>query len=409
MGIKLLFIIGLVLLYLILKNNGKEIYYFYLTIIMLSIRELNVPYLGDITPATIMIDTMLIGMFPRLNLFRQDNITFLITLMIGLILGLVNVPDIERMLNWSLLIFNVVVLSSIATVFITNTVEWQIFLKCIVITCLIFSFTTIVGYLGLGDGTVIYNGRMSLSGNIDVLHSSRIYGISPSNLVQTISVITICLIPSLNISKKFFEYLIIGIIVFSALITLKRMTFIALVFSICYYIRCQLKTGNYTTLFIISAMTAILIYIWWEPIVHRFGIAGFGESGKITDHSTQSRFDRIGYAIAAFRESPLFGMGSGYVTFVHNGFFEILGNCGILGTFTIFLKFIPKITHIVARNPWAVSTAIYVITCFSLESAINHAQIIYFLGLFLGGYQISKELDFEYNYNFNYPTEYERL
>lgn len=397
MAIKLLFIIGLFILYFILRNQNKEIYYFYLTIIMLGIRELNVPYLGDITPATIMVDIMFIGTLSRLNILKRSNILFIITLIIGLFIGFMNVPDIGRMLNWSLLLFNVLVLSSLSQTFIKNDEEMHTFLKCIIATCLIFSVTSIIGYMGLGDGTVIYNGHRSLSGNIDVLHSSRIYGISTSNLVQIISVIAICLIPSLHISKKYIEYLIIGIIVFSALITLKRMTFIALILSLLYYSRCQVHTGNYNTLFIIALISSIMIYAWWEPIMHRFGIAGLGESSKMTDHSTQSRFDRIGFAIAAFKQSPLFGMGSGYVTFVHNGLFEILGNCGLLGLITFFRKFTPKFKDIISGNPWAICTVIYVITCFSLESAINHAQIIYFLGIFLGGYMVSSNCNFKYS------------
>ena len=86
-------------------------------------------------------------------------------------------------------------------------------------------------------------------------------------------------------------------------------------------------------------------------------------------------------------------MGAGYVTYVHNGFFEVLGNCGVIGICTLLLKYIPRVDDIYRGNPYAIATILYVMTCFSLESAINHAQTIYFLGLFLGGYYASKEIE----------------
>ena len=126
--------------------------------------------------------------------------------------------------------------------------------------------------------------------------------------------------------------------------------------------------------------------------MHRFGIAGLVSGGKMTDHSTISRFDRANYAITAFLKSPIIGMGAGYVIYVHNGILEILGNCGILGLCTILIKFLPNFRDIINRNAWAVSMVLFVITCFSLESAINQTQIMCFLGLFMGGYHASQKI-----------------
>lgn len=389
MILKLFFITGLFFLYFLLKTRGQEIQYFYLTILVLCIRVLDTPYLGDITPATVMICAMFLGTYSSLDIFKKDNIPFILTLVIAIILGVVNVDfNIPRMLKWSLLLFNVLVLSNLTQYYITDDSELKKFTWYIIATCLIFSVTTLIGYWGLGDGTVIYNANYSYFKDEDILHASRIYGITSSNLVQIISVISICLIPSLKLTNKKFEYAIIAIFVIAALVTLKRMSFIAIIFSLGYYLIIQYKEKNYTALAIVTIIAVSLIGMWWNELAHRFEIAGIGSNGNISDHSTQSRFDRIGFAIAAFKKSPIFGMGSGYVTFVHNGFFEILGNCGILGLITIFLKFIPNIKDIIKGNPWAIATILYVTTCFSLESAINNAQIIYFLGLYLGGYHV---------------------
>lgn len=393
MIIKLFFVIVAFLLYFLFKSQKRESAYFYLTILALSIRELDIPFLGDVTPSSIMILAMLIGDFSKINLLRKDNIPFILTLIVAVAIGFVTVGfDLTRMLKWSLLLFNVLVLSSLTQIFVTDEDELKVFTKCIIGTCLIFSVTTIIGYLGFGDGMIIYNSNHSYMGDIDIFHASRTYGITSSNLVQIISIITICLLPGLDIKNRYFEYLIIGIFLFSGLVTLKRMTFIAMILTMSYYMLSKARMKDFTSIWIIGIISMVLIISWWEPLTHRFGIAGIGGDGKITDHSTQSRFDRIGFAVDAFKKSPIFGMGSGYVTYVHNGFFEILGNCGILGLITIFGKFLPNIKDVLSGNPWAVSLFLYIITCFALESSINHAQIIYFLGLFLGGYLVSKSL-----------------
>ena len=391
MILKILLVIGLFLLYFVMKARGKEREYFYLTIIMFVMREMSVPVVGSITPSTVMVVAILIGSFSKIGGHLNKHASYIILLMFAVFIGLLTTNfAFARVTEWALLVSSVVVISSQCQYFIQTEEELRNLTKCIVAVCFIFSFTTIMAYHGFADGTVIYSG-VDVS-NANNYHASRVYGITFSNLVQIISVITICLLPSLKIKKKWMEYLIIIVFVYAALITLKRMTFIAMIFALLYYLRRQVEIKNFKVVLIVTTLCAVMIYMWWEPLMYRFGIAGFG-TGEVTDHSTQSRFDRIGYAIDAFKKSPILGMGAGYVTYIHNGFFEILGNCGIIGIAILFLKYIPKVSDMYRGNPYAVATILYVVTCFSLESAINHAQTIYFLGFFLGGYYVSKEIE----------------
>lgn len=391
MILKILLVISLFLLYFVMQARGKEREYFYLTIIMLIMREMSVPVVGSITPSTIMIIAILTGSFSKIGGYLNKHAAYIIVLMFAVLIGLLTTNfAFERVTEWALLVSSVVVISSQCQYFIQTEEELRNQTKCIVAVCFIFSFTTIMAYHGFADGTVIYSGVDA--SNADNYHASRIYGITFSNLVQIISVISICLLPSLKIKRKWIEYLIIIVFVYAALITLKRMTFIAMVFALLYYLRWQVEIKNFKVVLIVTVLCVALIYLWWEPLMYRFGIAGFG-TGVVTDHSTQTRFDRIGYAIDTFKQSPLVGMGAGYVIYVHNGFFEILANCGIVGIFVLFLKYIPRAYDILHGNPYAIATILYVVTCFSLESAINHAQTIYFLGLFLGGYLVSKDIE----------------
>lgn len=73
-----------------------------------------------------------------------------------------------------------------------------------------------IGFWGFYDGVVLLSTTDS-----DIINQSRIYGISYSNLVQTLSVITICLLPHANISKKV-AYLLIVIFSYAAFVTLKE-------------------------------------------------------------------------------------------------------------------------------------------------------------------------------------------
>lgn len=388
---KLLLVIGLFLLYFVMKTSGKEREYFYLSIIMFVMREMNMPVIESITPSTVMISTIFMGSFSKIEGYLNKHAAYIIMLMFAVPIGLLTTNfDFVRVTEWALLLFGVVVISSECQYFIRTKKELRILTKCCVVVCFIFSFTTVIAYHGFADGTVIYSGFDA--SNADNYHASRIYGITFSNLVQIISVITICLLPSFKIEKKWVEYLIIFVFVYAALITIKRMTFIAMMFALLYYLKRQVEIKNFKVVLTVMALCAVMIYMWWEPLMYRFGIAGLG-TGEITDHSTQTRFDRIGFAIDAFKQSPIFGMGAGYVTYVHNGFFEVLGNCGVIGICTLLLKYIPRVDDIYRGNPYAIATILYVMTCFSLESAINHAQTIYFLGLFLGGYYASKEIE----------------
>lgn len=391
MILKVLLISGLFLLYFLMRSNGKEREYFYLTVLMLVMREMNVSW-GSITPSTVMVLVLLLGSFSRIWKYFHKYMTYIFTLLLAVLIGFVTTNfDYGRVTEWAWLLASIVIISSLCQYFIRSEEDLRSLTTCILIVCFIFSITTIMAFHGFADGEVIYSG-FDASSDADDIHSSRVYGITFSNLVQVISVISICLLPSYKMKRKWMEYLLIAVFVYAALVTLKRMTFIALAFTLLYYLRRQHAIRNYRTIWIVAILCVALIIQWWDAFMFRFGIAGFG-TGDITDHSTQSRFDRIDYALEFFEQSPILGMGAGYAIYIHNGFFEILANCGIIGICTIFFRWIPRIKDLILGNPYAVSAFIYLLTCVSLESAVSKAQTIYFLGLFLGGYLASKKIE----------------
>lgn len=396
MGVKILFLIGLIILYFLFASraDGLKEYYFF-TVIMFLVRELDMGPLGDIVPAAIM--TTILFFF---TVTRSDNLLdgwklYSLYLLLMIPWALISSVGFQTSLYWVFTLYVTMMLAVMPKFLFSSEEDLVALIRCILAVCFIFSITTILAYYGYADGKIIIAGKIE---DITNYHASRTYGITSSNLVQIISVISMVLIPFAQIKRKWIEWFLIFTFMFAALITLKRMSFIAMIASLAYYIYVKGKRGDKVTMIAITLICIVLIPTFWEAISYRFAIAGFA-GNELVDHSTQSRFNRISFARAAYEQSPILGMGAAYVTYVHNGFWEILGNCGILGLLLVFLRLIPHPKDILCLNPWAVASFLFVVTCFMLESSINHIQMMAFLGMFLGGYLSSKNLNIEYKIN----------
>lgn len=383
--IKLFLLISLVLLYCFLgvTSNGKKLYY-WLSVVMLLVREIDVPYLGDVTPSAVMITMLFVSTFVVKGCFFKSWLPYLLCLLLSTIIAYVNSPYFTRAFEWVYNLFIVMAFATLPTKLFTSEKDVVILSRVIIIVSFIFSLATIAAYWGYADGTVI----IASDDMDDMFHGSRIYGLTGSNLINCVCVISFVLFFIANFKHKLIELVILIVIVYGALITLKRMTFISMGLSLMFYIIMQMNNKKSFKALIVTVVVITVISIFWEPIMHRFSIAGFG-ANEIEDHSAESRMFRYGFALEAFKESPIIGTGAGNVTYVHNGLLEILANCGLLGIIFIFLRYLPSYKHIKKLNPWSIAIAIYLATCFFLESSINHAQIIAFLGVFLGGYYSS--------------------
>lgn len=393
MSIKLVFLICLVLLFIpfSMSRDGFKKYYL-LTVVMFVVRELNIEPFGDIVPAAVMTTVLFLAVFIRRPQILKGWALYVGYLLFSLILGLLGESTVTKALFWVFTLYTVMGLAIIPQYIFNNERDLKQLATCIIVVSFLLAITALISYWGYADGVILMNMAPE---NLSDIHNSRIYGITFSNLSQIIPIISICLLPELHIKKRWIEYIIIAIFIFSGLITIKRMTFIAIVASLTYYIYVQCKRKQFLTIGIIVSLTIFMVSVFWDALSYRFGVIGFGEN-DIVDHSAISRLYRISLAEAAFDKSPIFGMGAGYVIYVHNGLMEILGNCGILGVFAIFLRLFPPLKAIKKLNPWAIAALIYIATCFTLESAINNIQIISFLGMYLGGYYVSKKLNIQY-------------
>ena len=395
MIIKLFIIIGVVLLYFFLcqSHQGKKTYY-YLTILFLLIREIAVPYIGDVTPVGVMAALIFLGTFSTRNPYMKKWDLYLVYLIFSTILAFAVSPYSFRAFEWAYILFVVMALAVIPPYLFDSEEDLVKLTRYTLITSFVFSLTTISAYYGLADGVFIISSEDAeavLSGE----RNSRIYGLTNTNLINCICAMTIVLIPWARFKKKWLEWLFIIVIIYGGLLTLKRMTTISIVLALFFYFLEQPKSRKTWSLFVLIALGVVFFSIFGEEMIYRFGLAGIGTGGNVEDSSAQTRLDRNTYAFDAFLDSPFFGNGAGYLIYTHNGFYEILANCGVMGILLIFLRYFPKWKDIYKLNPWAICIVLFLGIIFLLESTINHVQLMAYLGVFLGGYYCS----IKYNWN----------
>lgn len=395
MNLKFLLLGGLVLLFFLLAMSEKwSKRVFYIAVVMFLVRELDIQPLGDITPAAyITVLLFLLAVGKNVAILRKW-LVYISFLGVSLVIGWLGTQP-ERAFEWEFPLLVAMMTSVIAEYMLKTEDDLTVFARCIIAICAVFSITTIMGYFGLADGTVI----MAMDVDPDMLYSSRIYGITDSNLINVACVASITLLPTAKLKKNWMEWFVIGITMYAALVTVKRMTFIAMVLALTYYVSIQVKNGQKNAAIAVAFLCVALIPAFWKFFAYRFAIAGFGGDNEMTDGSSMSRIYRIAFAMNAFRQSPIIGKGAGYAIYIHNGLFEILGNCGIIGVFAILLRLFPNPKDLIIMNPWAAAAFIYSAIGLMLESTINHTQLMAFLGMFLGGYFVSKNIEKDVNDN----------
>lgn len=370
-----------------MRNGDKT--YFLFAVMLTFIRELNVPVLGEVTPATLMFMLLLCNQILRSLIVLKTWVAYLLVLIISFLIGMLTV-EVERVIMWTVPLWDVMAIAALTPMYIRSHEDLANFTKCILSVAFIFSITTIMAYHGYYDGVVI----VSLT-DVDVVQTSRVYGITFSNIVQAISVITICLLPHVDINK-YIKYALILIFVYAALVTLKRLSFIAIFLSLFYYCFIEVRNKNYLSLSIVAIAVVFIILNWWDFLFARFNIFTDTTVVTITERSAQTRVDRVNYALNSFWTSPIWGKGAGNNVYIHNGILEVAANCGLLGLFAIIGRYLVPLKGLFKLNPWSAAVCIYFITCFSLEAAMSRSQLMYFLGLFIGGYTVSKNLNIDY-------------
>ena len=404
----LLIVFGVSGVFIILtrKNPLKSLFWF--GVFSLFIRLLSMPIIDSINLGFFNF-TILVVLVPSI-LFSKENFKEWRLWFLALLIGFINTllfgqskeyfsgqDDFFKAFDWCSKFLVVVFIASSITHFVKTKEDLNKLLNLFLLSCFIFSFTATISYFGFFDGIVIY-GAGSLNNGFtqdlsrDIIHS-EIYGISSSNLVFGVSSLGILFLPYLN-WKVWKKYLFLLLIAFSVIISLKRLCIISLVFSLLYFVIIENKKGNRLWVLVMPLIILSMGTSYYDLIFKRFyGVySSFYQIG-VSDYSSEIRIDRLNFAWKTFLKNPLIGQGAGYLTFIHNGFLEVLGNLGLLGL--VFFKPIIKPLKNIKNyfyNPWAIALIILMITLVTFEASINRVEIMYFLGLLYGGFLVSIKL-----------------
>lgn len=404
----LLIVFGVSAVFIILtrKNPLKSLFWF--GVFSLFVRKLSMPIIDSINLG-FFIFTILVVLVPSI-LFSKENFKEWRLWFLALLIGFINTllfgqsseyfsgqDDFFKAFDWCSKFLVVVFIASSITHFVKTKEDLNKLLNLFLLSCFIFSFAATIAYFGFYDGLVIYGVGSLNDGFIqdtskDIIHS-EIYGIGSSNLVFGVSSLSVLFLPYLD-WKVWKKYLFLLLIAFSVIITLKRVAILSLVFSLLYFFIIEKKKGNHLWVLVIPLIILSMGTTYYDLISKRF----FGAYGSLTqiaetDNSSEIRIDRLNLAWESFLKNPLIGQGAGYLTFIHNGFLEILGNLGLLGL-VLFKPVVRPLKNIknYFYNPWAIAIIIFMITLVTFEASINRAEIMYFLGLLYGGFLVSIKL-----------------
>ena len=409
MSVKLLvlFIASIVGLFILIKQKKPLYFLFWLGVSLTFIRRLSVPIIDEINISFAIFTALILFkpaiLFCKFN-FKEWRLWYLV-FAIGIINTFIfsqneewfiGTDVISKAYNWGVKFLVIIFVSSCVVYFVKTKDDLSKLMNLFMLSCFVFSFTATMAYFGFYDGVVIY-GEGSLRDAQDLSKDiiySEIYGISPSNLVFGISALAIVFVPYLK-WQKWQKYILMILVIFAVIISLKRLAILCLIVTLFYYLIIETKRGNNIWLLIILILILFAGSTYYGLIYKRFFSAINTMNSNITiDNSSDIRLIRYKIAYDAFLESPIFGKGLGYLTFIHNGFIEILGNLGMLGLI-IFKPIISPLSKIRTNfyNPWAISLIIMMLTLVMFEAAINRVEIMYYLGLLYGGYLVSVKLN----------------
>ncbi|MDG1314065.1 MAG: O-antigen ligase family protein [Flavobacteriaceae bacterium] len=401
-------VLGLIIfLGLMITRKYPFRFLFWIGVSLVFVRPLILPFVGEINISYV-IFTVLVLLNP-LILFGKNQLKEWRLWYIVLLFGIMNAVlfgqskeyfrdrDVfTAAFDWSTKFLIVILISSGITYFVKTEKDLKKLMYLFLMSCAIFSFTATMSYFGFYDGIIIFGNEVkqdvSSANSSNLMIYSKIYGISASNLVFGLCPTAILFLSQTN-WRKWQKYIFISLIVFAVMISLKRLALIGLILSLIGYVNIESKRYRMVWLLPIIIMFLLSSTSFFDLFVSRFFDSSYSAKSSFLIKDSETRLARYNLAWESFAKSPLIGQGSGYLTYVHNGFLEMLGNLGIVGL-VLFKPLVRPLKNIKTslHNPWALALIITMLTIISLEAGINRVEIMYFIGLLYGGFLVSKKI-----------------
>ena len=354
-------------------------------------RRINFPFIGEIEPSTIVLCAtalLMIHSIGKILLMRFHLQLFVLAF--GILNAYMLGNQTAETLTWVLPILIVFIFGAMAEIYIKSEKDLDKLSTIFIIISFIIAVTGIMAYYGLADGTIILADNSSVSGANDPVYS-KTYGIAYNNTVLGYAPISLIFL-SQKKWHKLYKVIIFLCIIAAVIISLKRLAYLSLIFSVLYIIFRERKRIRLFPFIIVSSLVIGGIYFYGNLIFARFqNIQNVFLGEESLDLKRTSRID---YALDAIREHPILGNGSGYLTFIHNGYLEMIGNLGLLTLIIIIPWFVRPIRTLFTRSDfrqkdWAIGCIIFLLTVFLLEAALNRFELMWIFALLYGGFMRS--------------------
>ncbi len=383
-----LFAVGLIIL------QGKIRLLFWLGVLLMFSRRINFPYLGDLEPSTVILFFTALLVLPKLlSIMVRDNLFQLIVLALGLVGGaLVNSPS-DEFWTWPLAILSVYIMCALSILYIRDERALERLSTYFIIISFIIAFTAVIAYAGFADNVIILSETSPVNMDDGLVLYSKTYGIAYSNSVNGFIPLALIFLYSKKWNNILRTIIFLSIAA-SVFISLKRIAYISLIFSILYIIFRDGKPKLKPVLLCCVMIAGGLIFFGKE-IAERFqntSNALFGEESPDANRTV-----RIEYALKRYMEHPVIGSGSGQVTYVHNGFLEILVNLGIPGLVILVPWLFRPIRLLLQQGDrrqrdWAICCLIYLTTLFLFEAVLNRLDLFWIFGLLFAGMESARRI-----------------
>ena len=357
-------------------------------------RRINFPFIGEIEPSTIVLCAtalLLIHSVGKILLMRFHLQLFVLAF--GILNAYMLGNQSPETLTWVLPILVVFIFCALAEIFIKSEKDLDKLSTIFIIISFIIAFTGIMAYYGFADGVVILTDNSSVSSVNDPVYS-KTYGIAYNNTVLGYTPISLIFLLQKKWSKLFKLFIFICIIA-AVIISLKRLAYLSLIFSVLYIIYRERKRIRLLPFVIVATLTIAGIYFYGNLVFARFQNIQNVFLGE--ESPDLKRTSRIDYALQGIEQHPILGNGSGYLTFIHNGYLEMIGNLGLLALVIIIPWFVGPGRSLFGRTDlrqkdWAIGCIIYLLSVFLLEAALNRFELMWVFALLYGGFLRSTKI-----------------
>ncbi len=382
-------IFGLVLVFvsIIIVMEWRIKWLFWIGTILMFCRRIYFPFIGEIEPSTIVLCVaalLMIHSVTEILLVRYYLQLFV------LVFGIFNAYALGNQGNetftWSMAIMIVFIFSALAEIFIKSETDLDWLSTAFIIISFVITFTGILGYIGLADGSIILADNSSGTAD-DYSVYSRTYGIAYNNTVLGYAPISLIFLSEKKWSKVM-KIIILFSIAGAVLISLKRLAYLSLLFSAIYILIRDKSRVKLLPFLAGSLVIAFGTYLYGHLILGRF--EGIRDVFLGNESPDVNRTSIIAYAWQSIRQHPIAGSGAGYLIFVHNGYLEMVGNLGVMALVILIPWLYKPFAALVGeadshQKNWAMSCLIYLSTIFLLEAALNRYELMWIFGLLNAG------------------------